>query len=293
MSWFADFAEIVKENEPLAPRTWFNLGGPARYFVQPRNVVELQQVVARLRENNIPMYVLGGGANLLVKDSGVDGAVLCLDQPEFKKMQVRGESHVYAGAGYDMQRLVKDVIRLGLGGLECLAGIPGTVGGELKMNAGGAFGDIGSHVLEVEVMDQSGQIYLRKREDLVFEYRRSNINARFILGAVFDLTPDAPDRLNERLREVWMYKKNTQPLAPHSAGCIFRNSNGVSAGKLIDQAGLKGLRVGGAEVSERHANFITAAAGSTSADVLSLITQVRDRVRDKFDIILEPEVVIW
>ncbi|HVS71478.1 MAG TPA: UDP-N-acetylmuramate dehydrogenase [Phycisphaerae bacterium] len=300
MNWYEEFGEQVRLNVPLAPLTWFGVGGPAAYLITPRDVPQLQAIAARLREKEIPVYVLGAGANLLVHDEGVNGAVICLNSPEFKKAEVpagaaagSGPVTVSAGAGKDVQKLVLECAHAGYSGLECLAGIPGSVGGELRMNAGGAFGDIGSAVQSVTVMDTNGQVFTRLKEDLVFEYRKSNIAAKFILAGSFTLTPDDPQRVANKVKEIWMFKKNSQPLADHSAGCIFKNPRGLSAGALIDQAGLKGTIVGGAEVSSKHANFITAKKGSRATDILSLIEQVRGRVKDKFDVNLETEVVIW
>lgn len=292
MNWYADFEDIIRMDEPLAPRTWFRLGGPARYFIEPRSREELSAVVGRLNENNIAMYVLGGGANLLVRDQGVDGAVISLSNPAFSQTVIN-ERMVRVGAGKDVLKLVLELAKTGLAGLECQAGIPGTVGGEIRMNAGGAFGDIGSSVAEVTVMDSFGRIFTRQRDDLVFSYRRSNINAKFILDALFELNPENPDRLGQRVKEIWMYKRNTQPLKDNSAGCIFRNPDGMSAGKLIDEAGLKGTTVGGAEISAHHANFIVARHGASSSDVLALMELARKTVRDKTGIELESEVVIW
>ncbi len=292
MNWYADFENIVRLNEPMAPKTWFRLGGPARYFIEPRSREELSTVVKRLAENNIPMYLLGGGANLLVRDQGVDGAVISLSHSAFSRVVI-DDRMVRVGAGKDVLKLVLELAKTGLAGLECQAGIPGTVGGEIRMNAGGTFGDIGSTVAEVTVMDSFGQVFTRQRDDLVFSYRRSNINAKIILDALFELTPENPDRLAQRVKEIWMYKRNTQPLKDNSAGCIFRNPDGLSAGKLIDEAGLKGSVVGGAEISQHHANFIVARHGASSADVLALMELARKTVRDKTGIELESEVVIW
>jgi UDP-N-acetylmuramate dehydrogenase len=296
MAWYDEFGDQVRLNVPLAPLTWFALGGPAKFLVQPRDLAQLQAIVARLRENDIPMYVLGSGANLLVRDAGVDGAVITLSSPEFRKTSIEkqgGRGIVTAGAGKDVQKLVLEATHAGLSGLECLAGIPGSVGGEIKMNAGGAFGDIGSAVETVTVMDTHGKINVREKDDLVFEYRKSNIVAKFILGATLALAEDDPQRVMTKVKEIWMFKKNSQPLADKSAGCIFKNPRGLSAGALIDQAGLKGAVIGGAEVSTKHANFITARKGATAADVLELIKSIQDRVREKFDVKLETEVVIW
>ncbi len=292
MNWYAGFESAVTENVPLAPKTWFNVGGPARYFVEPEDVTQAAAILLRLRENDIPIYVLGSGANLLISDAGVNGAVIHLHHKAFKTIDFQGRN-VAAGAGTDVQQLIRQCAHQGLSGLECLAGIPGTVGGEIRMNAGGAFGDIGSQVLDVTVMDLNGQSYTRQRDDLVFEYRHSNITAKLILAATFELIPDDPNRIAEKVKEIWMFKRNSQPLAENNAGCIFKNSSGTSAGQLIDKTGLKGLRIGGAEVSQRHANFIVAKPGCKAADIQALIAQVRKRVQEKFAVILETEVVIW
>ena len=296
MAWYDEFGEQVRHNVPLAPFTWFALGGPAKYFVQPRDRAQLQVLVARLRENDIPLYVLGSGANLLIKDEGVDGAVIALHAPEFKKCAIEkkdGRGIVTAGAGKDVQKLLLEATHAGLSGLECLAGIPGSVGGEVKMNAGGTFGDIGSAVESVTVMDSHGKVAVLEKDELTFEYRRSSISAKFILEVAFALTEDDRERIMTKVKEIWMFKKNSQPLADKSAGCIFKNPRGLSAGALIDQAGLKGTVIGGAEVSAKHANFITARKGAKAADVLELIKLIKERVREKFDVVLETEVVIW
>jgi UDP-N-acetylmuramate dehydrogenase len=292
MNWYDEFGDQVRLDVPMAPLTWFGVGGPAKYYIQPRDVTQLQAIAARLSENEIPIYVLGSGANLLVNDAGVNGAVVCLNTPEFKKYSIE-KNVVTAAAGKDIQRLVIETTQVGLAGLECLAGIPGSVGGEIKMNAGGAFGDIGSSVESVTVMDTHGQIFTRERDDLEFGYRKSNIAAKFILGATFKLAEDDPTRVMNKVKEIWMYKKTSQPLANHSAGCIFKNPPGKSAGALIDQAGLKGATNGGAEVSTKHANFITAQKNSKASDVLELIDTIKGRVKEKFGVALETEVVIW
>ena len=161
------------------------------------------------------------------------------------------------------------------------------------MNAGGKFGSIGSVVSRVTVMDDDGNISDRTRDDLIFDYRACNITARFILRATLELDEDDPHRIMDRTKEIWMFKRNTQPLNTPNAGCIFRNPPGQSAGALIDRAGLKGFRVGGAEVSTKHANFIVARENCQTADVLQLMKTVRDTVLDRFGIVLEPEVLLW
>jgi UDP-N-acetylmuramate dehydrogenase len=289
---FTGLEEIVEENAPLAPLTWYRIGGPAKYLVRPRSVAELQQAARRCAEHAIPIYVLGLGANLLVGDNGVNAAVFRLDAEHWRKVHIDG-TNVEVGAGVKMQKLVPNCVRAGLAGIECLAGIPGTIGGGIRMNAGGKFGDIGAVVSTVAVMDQNGEIFQRTKDDLVFDYRNTNISAKFILSATLELEPEDPEAILRKTKEIWMYKSNTQPLETKNCGCIFKNPRGLSAGAIIDQAGLKGTRVGGAEVSEKHANFIVAYPGCRADDVMELIKVIREKVWEKNQIHLESEVQIW
>jgi UDP-N-acetylmuramate dehydrogenase len=289
---FSGLEEVVEENVPLSKYTWYRIGGPARWFIRPRTVEELADAAMRCAENNIRTYVLGLGANLLVSDKGVDGAVFRLDQEYWRRVQYTG-NRVEVGAGADMQKLLLRTVREGLAGIECLAGIPGTVGGGIRMNAGGKFGDIGSIVQDIQVMDWQGNLFERHKDDLVFDYRSTNISAPFILGATLELEEDDPEEILRRTKEIWMYKRNTQPLNTKNAGCIFKNPRGLSAGALIDQAGFKGMRVGGAEVSAKHANFVIAHPGCTSDNVMTLVNLIREKVFEKNEIHLESEVQIW
>jgi UDP-N-acetylmuramate dehydrogenase len=289
---FVGLEDIVTENVPLAPHTWYKIGGPARWYVQPRTIEELQESARRCVESDLPVYVLGLGANLLVGDHGIDGAVFRLDHEAWRTVKSdHGATQV--GAGVDMQKLVLRTCRQGLTGIECLAGIPGTIGGGIRMNTGGKFGDIGAVVTRVLVMDMEGTVFDRTKDDLVFEYRRTNIAAPFILNATLELEEDDPERILRKTKEIWMYKRNSQPLNTKNAGCIFKNPRGLSAGALIDQAGLKGMRVGGASVSEKHANFIVADAGCTADNVLKLIKIIQEKVFDRNQIHLETEVQMW
>jgi UDP-N-acetylmuramate dehydrogenase len=292
MKLFTGLEKIVKEDHPLAPHTWMKLGGRSTYYIEPTTVEELGEVVRRCRENEIPMYVLGSGANVLIDDSGVNGAVIKLSGDHFKETKIT-ESGLRANAGVDMGKLVLRCVRDGLAGMECLTGIPGTVGGCVKMNAGGAFGDIGSVIQSVDVMGPDGEVFTRHRPDLAFAYRSSNINAPFILSASFTLSEDDPQRILKQVKQIWIYKKNTQPLAHRNAGCIFKNPRGLSAGALIDRAGLKGRRVGGAFVSDKHANFILVDDGAKASDVLKLINTIRETVYKNSQVYLEMEIEVW
>lgn len=289
---FAGLEHIVTENAPLAPLTWYRIGGPARFLIRPKSIEDLQQATRRCVENSIPIHVLGLGANLLVGDRGVNGAVFRLDDEAFRKVDIDG-INIRIGAGFDMQKLVVKCVRSGLAGIECLAGIPGTMGGGIRMNAGGKFGDIGAVVNSVTVMDQNGEVFQRTKDDLVFDYRSTNISAKFIIDTTLELDEDDPENILRRTREIWMYKRNTQPLNTKNCGCIFKNPRGLSAGAIIDQAGLKGAKAGGAEVSEKHANFVIAHPGCKADDVLELIRIIREKVWEKNQIHLESEVQIW
>ena len=292
-SLFSGLAPFVEENVPLAKYTWYKIGGPARYFVRPRTQEELQESVARCIENNIPIHILGLGANLLVSDEGVDGAVFRLDQDYWRRVHFDGTT-VEVGAGVDMQKLIIRTAREGLAGIEVLAGIPGTIGGGIRMNAGGKFGELGSFIQTVTVMDDEGTVFTRTKDDLVFSYRKSNISARFILGATLKQEQDDPEKVVKRTKEIWMYKQNSQPLNTKNCGCVFKNpGGGVGAGALIDQAGLKGMRVGGAEVSAKHANFIVAHPGCRADDVKRLINIIKEKIWDTKGLTLETEVQIW
>ena len=293
MSLFAGLEAIVERDVPLGPHTWLGIGGPAQYFIEPDTPEQLAEVARRCRQNDVPLRVLGAGSNLLIDDAGVRGAVVRLRKGAFTEATFQSEGLLRAAAGADMGRLVLRSVREGLGGLECLTGIPGTVGGCLRMNAGGAFGDAGSAVETVEVMTEQGEVFTRTHDDLAFAYRSTNITSRFVLSASFRLAPDAPERVLRQVKEIWIYKRNTQPLGGRNAGCIFKNPRGMSAGALIDRAGLKGHRVGGAHVSEKHANFLLADEGATAADVLKLVNVVRETVYKKSEVYLELEIEVW
>ncbi|MBI5765337.1 MAG: UDP-N-acetylmuramate dehydrogenase [Planctomycetes bacterium] len=293
MPLFDDWPEIVRTNVPLAPLTWFKLGGTAEYLIEPRTEDELVGVVRRCRETNTPLRFLGLGANVIVNDNGVKGAVVRLTADHFTQMIVDGD-RVTAGAGADLTKLVLATVKKGLAGLENIAGIPGTVGGGIAMNCGGRYGEIGTAVRSVRVIGRDGEIYERDHDDMDFGYRRSALGDDCVLSVSFQLHKDDPATLDHRFREIWMYKQNTQPpLGCQSVGCIFRNPDGRSAGQLIDQAGLKGRRIGTAYVSDRHANFVLADIGGRAGDVLELIDSIIDTVNERFGIRLEPEVKIW
>ncbi len=292
MSSLDAFSDITTPDKPLAPLTWMNLGGPAQYFVEPRDTDELRRVLICCHENQIPIHVLGGGSNLLIRDEGVSGVVLRITNSKFAEATVDGSS-LRAGAGVLLSQAISVSVRAGLAGLEVLAGIPGTIGGALRGNAGGKSGDIGQTAKSVTTMTARGEIITRTDDELSFEYRSSNLPEPLILEGTFQLQPEDPDEITQRMRKIWIMKKSSQPLSDQSAGCIFKNPRGLSAGALIDQAGLKGTRIGGAEISDRHANFVVTHEGAKSDDVLRLIDLARSKVSEQFGVDLVVEIQIW
>ncbi|MBU0719090.1 MAG: UDP-N-acetylmuramate dehydrogenase [Planctomycetes bacterium] len=292
MSWSTEFADCVECDAPLGKLTWFRLGGPARYLSRPRSADELAAIMTRARNEGLETQVLGAGANVLVRDDGVDGVVVRLDQPGFREVEWDGLT-ARVGAGVDLMLFVRECSARGLSGLEGLAGIPGTIGGAVRMNAGTRHGEIGDVVRDVELLRRDNVRDTWTRDQLGFGYRRSALDGEIVLSARLEFSQGDPQQVNEAFVEHLAEKMRTQPLGAHSAGCVFKNPAGRSAGELIDRAGLKGTRCGGARVAREHANFIVADDGASASDVLRLIDLIRDRVAREFDVELELEVEVW
>jgi UDP-N-acetylmuramate dehydrogenase len=292
MRGLEEFADFIKEREPLAPYTALRLGGPADALVQPRTRDELAAVVARCFQQRIPLHALGSGSNILVRDEGVRGAVLRLSEPAFTQVGVEGR-RIRAGAGAALSALISQSARHGLAGLESLVGIPGTVGGAVRCNAGDRSGEIGQLVRRVEVVDERGEVQDRDRDELHFDYRSSNLDEPVLLSVEFELDADDADAIVKRMRKAWIHRKASQPLSFQAAGRIFKSPRGFSASALIEQAGLSKTRVGGAEVSERDANYVVVYPGASARDVLRLIELVRSRVRERCGVELELEIAVW
>jgi UDP-N-acetylmuramate dehydrogenase len=292
MGPFAGFEKIVRQAEPLAMHTWFQLGGPAEYFAEPSSLDDLVGLVRRCHEEEIPLRVLGGGSNVLVRDEGTAGLVIQLAAPAFCEVRV-DKNTITAGAGVKLGRVVTMAVHAGLAGLETLVAIPGSVGGALRENAGTHGGDIGQWTAEVTTILRSGELVSRQREDLDFGYRQSSLDEAVIAGAVLELEEEDPLELKRRMQTHWILRKANQPMGHQCAGRVFRDPRGTSAGALIEQAGLKGTRIGGAVVSDRHANFIVAEPEATSNDVLRLIEMIRSQVRDRLGVPLELALEIW
>ena len=287
-----DFSNILQRDQSLAPYTWLRLGGPAEYFLTPGTEDELLEVIRYCLSAEIPIRILGGGSNLLVADEGISGAVIRITDSLLNSVEIKDE-RLTAGGGTQLSHAVSESVRAQLSGLEVLVGVPGTVGGAVVGNAGGRHGDIGELIESVSVVDRDGNIVERSGDELSFSYRRSSLDDVIVLSATFQLKADPSDELTRRMRKNWIMKRATQPLADQSAGCIFRNPRGLSAGALIEQCGLKGMTSGQARISDRHANFIVTDKGATSQDVDQLISRIQSAVSEKFGVDLDLEICRW
>lgn len=285
-------------------KTWFEIGGHASRFAIARSTDELRSLLAV----DPALRILGDGANLLVDDDGVDDLVVSFAASALADFRINAKTGIVtAGAGTHLFKLINETVAAGLGGLEVLAGVPATMGGAVVMNAGGAYGEIASSVRRVFAMTREGQDVVLDRREINFSYRHSGLNHLLVTGVELQLTPGDPIALAARKKEVNDAKKASQPLNANSAGCCFKNptlreaipgigdaGKRVSAGLLIDRGGLKGLRVGGAEVSERHGNFIVVDKKHAKArDVIELMDKVAAGVEREFGVVIEREVVVW
>lgn len=294
MTWYDGFEPIVRCEASLADHTWYRLGGPARWLATPRDEVELATLINRCADAGIAWRVLGRGANVLVNDAGFAGTVFKLTGPLFEQVTYNRETAT-AGAGVDFPKFVRETLTRGLVGLEALAGVPGTLGGIVRMNAGGRYGEIGQFVRDVKVLDvDCGEVMTRSADEVGFAYRRTNLGRAIVLSARLALQAGDAAAALARHKAIWNEKHaNQPPLSVRSAGCIFKNPPGESAGRLLERAGLKGVRVGGAEISAKHANFIVAHPGASARDVLELASLAMDRVWNETGVKLEMEVEVW
>jgi UDP-N-acetylmuramate--alanine ligase len=282
---------LLKRNEPLARRTTLRVGGPADLYFEPATEADLQSVLAFCTENCLPVFVLGRGSNLLVRDAGFRGVVICLAHPSFSRIEIEG-TQMRCGAGARLKNVAVEARRGSLSGFEFLEGIPGSIGGALRMNAGAMGGAIFDLVQSVRVMDLNGRSDELLPAQMNVSYRRCAALAdKIALSVVLLGHPGVREVIDRQMGEFSRKRWSSQPAAP-SAGCMFKNPAAVPAGKLIDELGLKGARVGGAMVSLEHGNFLVNDGTATARDVLNLIELIRDRVRAARGIELEPEVEI-
>jgi len=274
-------------NEPLAKYTTFKIGGPADIYVEPMSIDELLNLLRYLDDRGIDFVVLGNGSNVLVSDEGFRGAVINLEAG-FNFVKKEGEC-VIAGAGIKLARFVDFCVENGLRGVEMLAGIPGTLGGAIIMNAGAYSGEISDYLLDVEVIRNMKLVRLKK-EECGFGYRTSNLTNDIVIQAKFKFPPGDVEEMKKIRREILLKRNISQPVNFPNAGSIFKNPPGDYAGRLIEKAGLKGVCIGDAQISEKHANFIINKGKAKAMDVLELIKLAQTKVYEKFGIKLELEV---
>ncbi len=283
----------LQENVPLAPYTTFKIGGPAKYFVVVKTAPEMAAAVKEANAAGVRWYLLGGGSDTLIADAGVDGLVI---KTELREVEFNDAAHqVRAGSGVQINALIHQSFRRGLTGLEFAIGVPATVGGAVWANLGARGSEIKDVLLEVTVLDELGRQHLLPAADCGFGYRESRFKDEnfVILDALFQLQLGEATQIKARIKELAALRQSTQDVTEKSAGCIFKNPIGQTdqpAAKLIDRLGLKGKQIGGAKVSERHANFIINTGGATADEVVQLISYVKQQVRDKEGVQLMEEV---
>lgn len=290
---FCVFRNIdIRFNEPMSRHTSLQIGGPADVAIFP-DISSVSELIKILKAEKIPYIVIGGGTNILVKDSGIDGAVIFTSKMNNIKSQQSDEECIFVQSGCSLQKVINLCIEHGLSGIEGLAGIPGSIGGAIAGNAGSFGCEIKDVIKSVNLLMPDGNIKELSVNDINFRYRNADIPAgSIILGAVLSLKKDEPFEIKKRVMEFMNEKKSRQPVSKSSAGCVFKNAEGVSAGRLIDEAGCKGMKIGGIEVSRVHANFFINTGRGTADDFLKLMDIVSKKVKDKFGIILEPEIKI-
>lgn len=279
-------------DESLSRHTSLHVGGPAWAWVWVKDLESLLKILHFSEEEGLPFCIIGGGCNILPKEKGFEGIVLNLRTPFFRRMELAGETTLVVGAGVSLEELVAFTRRNALGGLEMMTGVPGTVGGAIVVNAGSHNRAIGDQAEEVTLLTPKGELLRLRRREIQFEYRASSLPEGFVLEAKLKVSPVNRDQLDEQCRQFMIYKKKTQELVKPSAGCIFKNpkNSDKSSGELIELSGLKGERVGDAQVSEKHANFIVNVGKATADDVFGLIEQVQKRVRKDHGCELELEI---
>ena len=282
-------AGTIKENEPMMNHTSYGIGGSALAFIEPKSVKDLQIIKIFTEKYKIPLYCIGSGSNLLVSDNGINGFVVSLEK-SFKDI-IFEDDNCHAGAGVKLSKLVKECIKRDLIGLETLIGIPGTLGGALVMNAGAYENEISNYLISIELLNNMGVIEQKYADEIEFTYRSSNFNKDdIILNADFQLERTSQPEIAKNRDQANLSRKSTQPLKFRSAGSVFKNPKDFAAGYLIDQAGLKSKSIGGAIVSDIHANFIINKANATADDVVQLIKIIRDTIFKKYSIALELEI---
>jgi UDP-N-acetylmuramate dehydrogenase len=287
----------VRFDEPMSAHTSLRIGGPAEILAFPEDPVSLKNILLSAKREQVPVFIFGGGTNLLVSDGGIEGIVISLKA--FNKIEFTRETNdkkavLYVGAGVPLAKLISFAQKNGCAGIEALAGIPGYFGGAVYMNAGSFGVEIKDVLVSIALMDINGEIRILQKDDLNFSYRSSNLpGSSMILSANISLNRDKSDDILNRIKEFLRKKRETQPLLETSAGCVFKNpAGGDAAGRLIDAAGCKEMRIGDVEVSAGHANYFINKGRATYMDFIALMEKVKLRVKEHSGVVLEPEIKI-
>ena len=284
-------ATIIRRDEPMAKHTTLRVGGPADVYVEPSSEDDLAAILKFCSEREISFFVLGRGSNLLVRDGGFRGVVICLAHPSFSRIEIDGP-RIRCGAGAKQKNVAVEAKRNGLSGVEFLEGIPGSIGGALRMNAGAMGSATFDAVESVRVMDHAGEVRELVPSEMAVEYRScATLKNQVALGVVFRCTPAPQAEIERRMKAYSEKRWSSQPAAP-SAGCLFKNPATIPAGRLIDELGLKGASVGGARIAMEHGNFLVNDGGATAKDVLELIEFLRTKAKAERGIDLHVEVEI-
>tara|TARA_B100000579_G_C22802912_1_gene840903 strand:+ start:77 stop:994 length:918 start_codon:yes stop_codon:yes gene_type:complete len=282
---------IYRINEPMKKHTTFGIGGPVDFLILPTDNSQISNIIKSINNNNIKFCFLGSGSNILVADEGIRGAVISLKKSS--KKIIFKDSTVFAECGVMLGALVQEIHKHNITGFETLMGVPGTLGGALIMNAGAFGSEISNNLLFVNAIDINGNIKKYFVEDIEFSYRKSNfLENEILIDALFKCEKDSQEIINNKKNAASNQRKKTQPLTYKSAGSIFKNPENVAAGYLIDKAGLKGMKIGGARISEKHANFIVNLGNAKCKDVLGLIKIIKDKIFKLYEIELELEIKI-
>jgi UDP-N-acetylmuramate dehydrogenase len=288
-AWLASYPG-VREHEPLPPHSWYGIGGRARYFLELSDDRPLPELIRRLTAQAQPYLVIGAATNTLFAADEIPGLTIKLAT---RRLSMDGDA-ITAAAGHLMPRLAAEAARKGRAGLEFAAGVPGTVGGSVFGNAGAFGGEVKDRLTSLEAIDPQGDQHTLTAGDCAFAYRQSAFQTSktgwVIVSATFRTDTDSPQAVRTRLLEVQKHRRATQPIEQRSLGSTFKNPPGESAGRLIDASGLKGKRIGDAQISPKHANFIVNLGGARADDVLALMAEMRHRVVERFGIELEPEI---
>lgn len=292
MSLLEGFEHIVHENVPLAPLNRLRLGGMAHYLAQPTSQEELVKLIQRFHQAEVPIRVLGSGANVLVPDEGFGGLVIQLTAPAFNEMTVQ-DNRIRCGGGTQLSHFISVAVREGFAGPEQLVGIPGTVGGALHLNTSAHGGNIGTWARQATVVTGKGELLVREADDLNFSYRKSSLTELAIVSAEFEFERETPETLVKRMQKLWIVRKAKQPMLDEACAYVFKDHGGTTASQLLEEAGVQGVRVGGVEISDRNPNFFVAHDEATSSDFLKLVELVRSQVHERLSVDLELSVDVW